>query len=407
MTTTRMTPQMTTRSITRPAILGIGCATPPHTLTQSQAAEMLIAMASLDGTQASFARRVHRGSGIDRRASVILDATAPLDEPVRQSFFGAGAQGDPTTGVRMRIYNQHAPALAIRAGTRALQDAQLAHDPGSITHLVTVSCTGFGSPGVDVDLIAALGLGLDVSRLHIGYMGCHGGVVALRAADAIVRAGGGGGGGVSGGGVRPPRVLVVCIELCSLHMQQSGDLDAIVANALFADGAAACVMGSVEEHADGCENGHADHHPLRVLCGGSRLFPETRGLMGWTIGDHGFAMTLGEGVPRAIREQIRPWLIELLHAGGHAIAEDALDRMVRWGVHPGGPRVLDAVAEALVLEKDGLTVSRGVLREHGNMSSATILFILERMRALPQDQRPVVLVGFGPGLTAEAVVLGR
>jgi predicted naringenin-chalcone synthase len=356
-----------------PAIVSLCCVTPRHSAGQAQAARFAISAGGLGGDAARFAEVIYRRSGVDRRASSLLDATTGEGEPLAQTFLSNGA--GPTTGERMVRYGADAVELACEAARGAL-----AGQTGTITHLVTVSCTGFIAPGIDHALIERLGLDRTVRRLHVGYMGCHGAVNGLAAARAIVRS------------EPASRVLLVCVEVCSLHFQASERHDQIVANALFADGAAAAVVAAGGPASFG-----------GVAATGGCVFPDSAGAMGWRIGDHGFEMTLAESVPRLIGEHLRPWLASWLDREGVSLKE--LVESGGWAVHPGGPRVLDAVASSLGLSEAAMRASRSVLADHGNMSSPTVLFILERLRRQAEVQKPTVLLAFGPGLSAEAALL--
>ncbi len=375
-----------------PRILGIGRATPAHACSSVQAAALAIELGGLEGDAARFAQAIHARSGIERRGSCLIHAPAREGDRVHQSFFRRerGSTRGPGTEARMGQFALHAADLALRACRSALLESCV--DPASITHLLVVSCTGLAAPGVDVDLIEGLGLNAGVHRVGVGFMGCHGAIVGMRTAASIAHD-------------PAARVLVVCVELCSLHMQFSDRPDHIVANALFADGAAACVVGATGAPPDRASRHEPALAPAqracpRIIGAASRLLPGTRDAMRWDVTDHGFAMTLAESVPGAIRGHVRGWLEPWLASLG-LDAERA--RQAGWIVHPGGPKVLDACAEALDLPSGALDRSRAVLREHGNMSSATVLFILEQ--ALSAGVRgPMILLGFGPGLTCEAML---
>jgi predicted naringenin-chalcone synthase len=201
---------------------------------------------------------------------------------------------------------------------------------------------------------------------------------------------------------------VVCVELCSLHLQYLDRPDQIVANALFGDGAAAAVVAC-----DGSVTGRNDRRAsggprVGLLSSTSMLVPGTAESMGWTIGDHGFEMSLAASVPAIIREHLSGLLSGWLETHGTSLEKARSD--AGWAVHPGGPRVLEAVGEALGLQRSSLDASRGVLRDHGNMSSPTVLFILDRLTggegARPRNELPpIVMLGFGPGLTVEGLML--
>jgi predicted naringenin-chalcone synthase len=393
-----------------PLLLALGLATPTHGASQSQALAMGVAATLEDPSQAALVAGLYKRSGVDRRASVLLNTEKAEGESLDQDFFSASDDGCwPTTAERMRAFDASAGALAIRAARSAL--AQAGISPDEITDLVTVSCTGLSAPGVDIALMTGISLPAGVRRLNIGFMGCHGAIVALRTASALAAA-------RSTVDHRPPRVLAVCIELCSLHLQRTARVDRHVSNALFADGCAAMVVGNAPsvnhpstadasinppEHMATPKHAHAVHlPPLRIVDTSSMLFPDSTSAMGWQIGDHGFEMTLDRSVPKLLElhlsEWVWPWVRS--HLGSAAGQRD-----VRWAIHPGGPRVLDAVASALSLGTEEVRDSRTVLREHGNMSSPTVLFIVERLRSSRDDHRPIVALAFGPGLTGEAALM--
>jgi alpha-pyrone synthase len=207
-------------------------------------------------------------------------------------------------------------------------------------------------------------------------MGCHGAINGLRVADAIA------------GSDPLARILLCAVELCTLHYRFQWDPERCVGNALFSDGAGA-VVGSAS----------ASRGDWQVTATGSCLLPDSTDAMTWQIGDHGFEMTLSRRVPDLISQHLRPWLSQWL--GQRDIR---IEDVATWAIHPGGPRILSAVEESLGLDRQATSVSRDVLAEHGNMSSPTVLFILDRLRQAAAP-RPCVMLGFGPGLMAEAALL--
>ncbi|HXG11789.1 MAG TPA: type III polyketide synthase [Gemmataceae bacterium] len=364
------------------AIRGIGTALPPNAISQVEAAEVARVVSGLDPEEAAVLPPLYRQTGIATRhmvfhANVVRDVLEGTNTS-GSVFLPSGRRDDrgPTTAQRMQSYAAEAPPLALQAASQALAESGLS--PTELTHLVTVSCTGFGAPGIDVRLIKGLGLAATVQRTHIGFMGCHGAINGLRVAAAFTGADPG------------ARVLLCAIELCSLHYHYGWDPKRAVGNALFADGAAAVV---------GVPAGEAPADTWRMTAAGSCLFPNTEYAMGWTIGDHGFEMTLSTRVPGLIRSHLRSWLEDWLASRGMRLGEIA-----SWAVHPGGPRVLGAVAEPLGLPPEAMAASREVLAECGNMSSPTVLFILDRLRRR-RAPRPCVALAFGPGLAAEAVLI--
>ena len=378
-------------------LLGIGTALPSHRLSQAESAAMAQSLSATNDVQATLLRRLQRRSGVAFRHSVLLaDADGPL--PERLPFY-TGA--NPTTAERMARFAAEAGPLALRASSAALDAAAV--DPAAITHLVTVCCTGFQAPGFDLELIQALPLAADVARTQVGFMGCHGALNGLRVAHAFAQAD------------ASARVLLCALELCSLHQQLGWHPERVVANALFADGAAATVLAAAGPPAAGAgaeagvgarsESGEAQvtlrvTPPWRLLASGSTVLPDSADAMAWTIADHGFEMGLSPRVPALIAARLAPWLDGWLAARG-------LDRAAigSWALHPGGPRLLEAVRDCLDLPASAIEPSTAVLRECGNMSSATILFILDRLR-LAGAPLPCVALAFGPGLCVEAALLG-
>jgi predicted naringenin-chalcone synthase len=364
------------------AILGLGTAVPPAAVGSEDATGIARSLCPRTPEQASWLPGIYEQSGVRRRHMALGGGVVrDILDGTRHSgsiFLPTGEPGDrgPSTARRVRFYAEHAPSLAIRAAHAALEAASM--PAASATHLVTVSCTGFRAPGVDWALVRALGLPPTVERTHVGFMGCHGAINALRVAAAFA------------GADEAARVLVCAVELCSVHYHYGWDPQKVVANALFADGAAAVA---------GCAASAAATGAWRVAATGSCLLPDSATAMTWTVGEHGFEMTLSKEVPRLIATHLRPWLEGWLARHGLAVADVGC-----WAVHPGGPAVLDAVEAALGLSETALAASREVLAEFGNMSSPTVLFILERLRA-GRASPPCVALAFGPGVAAEAALL--
>jgi predicted naringenin-chalcone synthase len=357
------------------SIVGIGTATPQHAITQQDAAKQA---AEIGGDARSNAiTKLYQQTGVQTRHSVLLRSSTN-GEPAEQHFYAA-ATGEnpcgPTTGERMRRYEADAANLALAAALRALVDAEV--EANEIRQLVTVSCSGFAAPGVDVQLIERLPLRPSVGRTHVGFMGCHGALNGLRVAKALAASGDGG------------AVLLCCVELCSLHHQYQADAQQVVANALFADGAAAMVLKPIRS------NG------WQVISQRSVILPSSQDAMSWRIGDHGFEMTLSPRVPELVRAHTRTWVIEWL--AQHKLQ---LEDIRSWAIHPGGPRILASCAAALELSDDAMRPSRGILAEFGNMSSPTLLFVLQRLRDAGAAL-PCVALAFGPGLTIEAALFGH
>lgn len=356
---------------------GLGTAHPPDRITRAES--VAVAKVLADPAIAHWVEDIYAGSGVDARHQVIgrdvaddvVNGTHVTGSPY---LLDPARPHGPSTSDRMEVYEAQAAPLAIRAARLALDESGFA--PDSFTHLITVSCTGFVSPGVDFALMSALGLPATVERVHVGFMGCHGTINALRVANAYATAD------------PAARVLLAAVELCSLHYYYGGDPGKLIANALFADGAAALVGG-----------GQPKPGAWQVAATGSVRIPDSEPDMGWKVGDHGFEMALTKRVPKLIATHLKPWLIGWL--ARHGLSVEAVGG---WAVHPGGPKVLTSVCEALGLPESAVGYSRQVLRECGNMSSPTVWFIADRMRQSGVSG-PVVVLGFGPGLVAEAAIL--
>jgi predicted naringenin-chalcone synthase len=313
-------------------------------------------------TRSAFARLAER-SQIDRRWSVLqpdAEARGTMDGFYRLDRF-------PGTGARMARYEAEAPALAEAAGLAL----GLGREGPGLTHLILATCTGFAAPGLDHWIIRRFGLPGSVERNILGFMGCQAAINALKLAHHIVRSD------------HQARVLVLNLELCSLHLQPSTEIEQLLCFLLFADGCSAALV-TAEPHGLALEGFHA------------ALVPEAADQITWRIGDDGFDMTLSGFVPltlaRALPEQAGAIL-----AGATPADYDL------WAVHPGGRSVLDAVMHGLGLPEDALDVSRAVLREHGNMSSATVMFVLARMMETARRGQRGCALAFGPGLSAETM----
>jgi predicted naringenin-chalcone synthase len=353
-------------------IAGVGTAVPPHRIAQGDAAVLALPYSCETPAHQRVLHAIYDGTGVTHRHSVILQASDG-DLAGRQSFYGDAI---PTTRDRMRVYEVEASTLALAAAERALECARVA--PDLVTHLVTVSCSGFYAPGFDIALIKQLPLAANVARTQVGFMGCHGALNGLRVAQAFLAA-------------DPSACVLLCaVELCSLHHQYGWNAEQIVANSLFADGAGAVVTRSGSDPS--CSQ-------PQIVASGSTLIAESEDAMSWRIGDHGFQMTLSARLPELIARNLRGWLEGWLSTHGLTVAA-----VGSWAIHPGGPRILAAVGESLDIDRRALDLSHSVLAEYGNMSSPTVLFILERLQQT-KGPRPWVALGFGPGLAVEAVLL--
>lgn len=346
----------------------IATATPPHDMHDAfvRFARTLLPEAR---TKAVFDRLVTMAQ-ISHRYAVIPPAADPEGPSVDAT--GVYRRGRfPSTGQRMAMYEQHAPELAARAVDRLA----LGDDAERITHVVVTSCTGMYAPGLDLDLVERCGLNPSVERTMVGFMGCYAAINALKLAHHIVRS-------------QPDaKVLVVDIELCSLHLRETSDLESMLAFLVFADGCAASLV-SAEPTGLAIDGFHA------------ASIPGTRDLMRWNIRDQGFDMLLSGQVPAAIARGLDGSAAAILD-GVPPASVDA------WAVHPGGRTVLDAVQRGLGLEAGALAASRAVLDQFGNMSSATVMFVLQSILDGKGAAERGCAMSFGPGLTAETMRFHR
>lgn len=321
--------------------------------------------------------RIYTKSGINKRHTVIDDFQSNGDP--RVFFQRDGTLSAPSTGTRNQLYIEKAKPLWVRTANRTIEQNP-SIDKNDITHIITVSCTGFFAPEPGFEIIKALGLSQSTQRFHLGFMGCFAAFPALKMAQSFCAA-------------QPDAtVLVVCLELCSLHLQNSEATDHLISASVFADGAAGMIISTEAPRGRGFR---IDHFSTAIA-------EETEGDMAWTIGDTGFEMVLSSYVPDLIKsnlsEAIQP------HLTNYQISVSDIDY---WAIHPGGRAIIDKVEESFNLEAGQLAPSRNVLANYGNMSSATILFVLAELLDSKEqtDEATTLAMAFGPGLTIESALL--
>ncbi len=375
MSSTTLSPVAAQKHTTSVAIHGIATSVPETSYTQKFAASFLQKLAVFTDKQRRFLARLYQNTGIDKRHSVIEDYGK---DPSAYLFYPKNDQLLPEPGLEARndVFIRESDRLSEQAA-RSLLSGMPRFDRRAITDLITVTCTGFSAPGFDLHLVNALGLRQDIRRSHISFMGCYAGFPAMRTARDICVANPG------------AHVLIVAVELCSLHFQQKTDLDFIIANSLFADGAAAALVGP---------KGGSLGQGRQLLLDGftSRIIPGSENDMAWKIGENAFDMRLSAYVPRLIEQNIRSIIDDLL-----STSDAAFEDIDIWAVHPGGRAILDRTAAALGIPESALLHSYEVLREYGNMSSATIFFVLRRILE-GRESGTVFATAFGPGLTVES-----
>ena len=361
-------------------LCAIGTANPPHRIPQLQIADFMASALELDEAGTRKLRALYRVSGIAQRYTVLPDYGRANGE---FEFFpnSPGLEPFPGVGQRMTEYRRHALPLSVEAVRDCLRQVPEV-DLRSITHLITVSCTGMYAPGLDIELVAALGLPSHVQRTCVNFMGCYAALNGLKLADAFCRAN------------PEARVLVVCTELCTLHFQKSQEDDHLVSNALFGDGSAAVLVQGRPA---------ATGPSLALSAFHCDLEPDGQADMAWHINNFGFEMTLSSYVPRMIQQGIGQLTQRLL-----ADLPVQLADIRAFAIHPGGRKILESIEQALGLTAHDNRFAYRVLRDYGNMSSATVLYVLRDLlhSLTPADAgSPVLSFAFGPGLTLEAMLL--
>ena len=349
---------------------------PPLRGTQKEAAAFMERVTSIPQPIRNRIPAIYERSGIDYRFSCVDDWVKEVED---FSFFppAQDLQPSPGTAHRNRKYREAAIPLATDVAGRALGAAGV--DSASVTHVIAVSCTGFFAPGLDIELVKRLGLRADTRRTFIGFMGCYAAFNALRVADAFCRAQPG------------ATVLVVCVELCTLHFQVDGSLESAIVNAIFSDGAAAAVLQSVSE-----EEAHGE---VVLVESRAMLDEDSMEEMTWEVGDTGFMMGLTARVPGVLARNLPGYIDGLLSS--HDLTRDDVGF---WGIHPGGRAIVEKAQEVLNLNDQQVHDSLEVLRLHGNMSSPTVLFVLKRHLDRSEKPRNAVALAFGPGLTIEGAL---
>lgn len=359
-------------------ITAIGIANPQHKFSQSTIADFMVKAMQLGKNDSRLLQTIFRSSGIDFRHSVLPDYGMTDNfkfYPNSQDF-----EPFPTTEKRLSEFRRNVLDLSSQAIDNMLLNVP-SFDIKTVSHVIVVCCTGMYAPGLDIDLVKKYGLSTAVHRTGINFMGCYAAFNAIKVADAFCHQD------------ETAKVLIVCTELCSLHFQKKVTEDNLLANALFADGSAAILM----------ESQSRQPRRLRPIGFHSELVPKSDNDMAWVIGDLGFEMKLSTYVPSIIREGIAELTQTLLKK----VSKD-LSSIRFFAIHPGGKRILENIEKELDIPRDKNEAAHFVLRNYGNMSSPTILFVLhEIFRAMTRDDNDehILSFAFGPGLTLESMVL--
>lgn len=358
-------------------IIAIGTAVPSFKHRQQDILQFMQLIYSFTEADKRRLRFLYRQSGIDTRYSVIPDYSRACNE---WKFYPntENLEPFPTLEQRMIWYQKYAAPLSVNA-IRDCLDGKL--QEAHITHLITVSCTGMSAPGLDLQVLELLDLPRHTWRTSINFMGCYAAIHALKTADAICQTD------------KQAQVLIVCTELCTLHFQREPSIDNIASSLLFADGSAAALITG-------------DHHPVKGIHLNSfysEVIPKGKKDMAWELSSTGFLMTLSSYIPDLLAEDFSLFT-------NRALAQTGLQKhdISHWCIHPGGKKILETVHKTLSLHNGELQASYDILKQYGNMSSPSILFILKKISASLVHNHPrkkhIFGAAFGPGLTMETFV---
>ncbi len=333
-----------------------------------------------DPKDEKWLKALYRHSGIQERYSVLPD----FSERYRGNELFTPSEKKPSVQSRMEYYRQEAPVLGEQLLDRLMISSSdessflnETHDLHSFTHLITVSCTGLSAPGLDIEMVRRTELPENIERHSVQFMGCYAVFQALRIADHICRAD------------PNSKVLILSIELCTLHFDPTPESDRIMANALFGDGAAACIVEGSDKEKKGLE---LERFRSSLLTEGGKD-------MGWDLSEAGFLMRLSKRIPELVEGQASGLFSELLKG------ESGRDEIDHWCIHPGGRKVLDGVSKAEGLNGKAMNSSYEVLEERGNLSSPSILYILQKVGRKVGNEEKLIASGFGPGLSLEAALM--
>lgn len=344
----------------------IGIANAPYLHKQSDIKDFAIAQYDIPESHIAKVKRMYDNSWIDQRYSAIGDFTNSNGQPVLLK----SKTKEASTQARMEVFFNVAPKMCKKAIREILDEDELQ----TFTHLITVSCTGLAAPGLEIILLEDLNFPKNITRLGINFMGCYAGFHAMKLAKAICTE------------QANAQVLIVDVELCTLHFQNEFTMDNVASTLLFADGAAAVLVNNEEENS-----------LYKMESFYTEVALQGKKDMTWHIGPTGFQMTLSSYIPTILGENIKPLL-------NHAIKNPK--EIMHWAIHPGGKKILQEFAKSLDLQDSDLEVSYDILRQFGNMSSVTIFYVLEQMKKnITTKGEKVFAAGFGPGLTIESAIL--
>lgn len=372
-----MTPTLSQEN-PQPSITAIGTATPIYRQSQSELFDLITTRFQLNRAEQRILKTIYRESGVDYRHSVLEDFIKKNDA---LTFFPNNPDDlFPSTEIRMKIYKENALTLALSAINDCF--SSLTHfNKEDITHLITVSCTGMFAPGLDVELVQHLGLTQSLQRTAINFMGCYGLFNGLKVAQAICK------------GDKTAKVLLVSVEICTIHFQKKFNLDNLIASTIFADGAGALLI----------EGNPSQNRYLTFQAFYCDILAKSQEEMTWDIGNHGFDIRLSSYVPHLIEKGIAEFFNKLLKRKALTF-----DNIHHFAIHPGAKKILEACEHSLKISPEDNRYSYEILRNYGNMSSATIAFVLKKLWQSMQQidhQKNIFCCAFGPGLTLESMLL--
>lgn len=362
-------------------IQNIATSVPECSLKQTLLRDKMKQYVSKHSTTRRIIHKIYSNSGIEKRHTVTNDFHS--NGHSRLFFKKDGSLGQPSTKTRNELYVRHSKKIFVEVAKKLLRKNQRISKE-DITHVITVSCTGFFAPEPAYEIVKQLGLSTSTQRFHVGFMGCFAAFPAMKMAQSFCQAD------------PEATVMIISVELCSLHLQDSTDTDQLISASVFADGGAGALISSREPTSAGSV--------YRIERFQTSIAEQSEEDMAWTIGDTGFEMVLSTAVPDIIKGNLRESIAPLLEA--YNLDHDEIDH---WPVHPGGRAILDKIEENLQLEPAQIRPSRQVLSQYGNMSSATILFVLQKLLAKPsmKNEERALAMAFGPGLTIESGLLTK
>jgi predicted naringenin-chalcone synthase len=355
-------------------ITSIATATPAYAHLQDNLFHFADNIFCKDAVESRKLRFLYRQSGIHTRYSVLPDFDK--DFPAEENMFSA-VNNVPTLEQRMQLFETEALALSVKAIEACIKGVINKKD---ITHLITVSCTGMSAPGLDLHIMEAMDLPLNIHRTSVNFMGCYAAIHALKMGDAFCN------------NNAKANIVIVCTELCTLHFQKEATPDNMMSSLLFADGSAAMLLQGNQQKGWRIDNFYAE------------VMPKGKNDMSWQLSHNGFLMTLSGYIPELVKQDFKNLVDKALSSAGLSVKDIDI-----WCIHPGGKKILEAIRESLDINAEDLEHSYEVLRKFGNMSSATIVFVLkeiwEQLKTKPAAGKNIFGAAFGPGLTMETFLL--